>query len=90
MEINFSQQQATELNYGSVITFFNVDGTISSAYMIIKDTDGSDYRAVNLQTFEIGEFECSKSAMLDLLIRENGGLHYLIIPSEQVSIGKVE
>lgn len=90
MQINFNQQQATELNYGSVVTFFNVDGTVKSVYMITKDSDGCDYRAVNLQTFEITGYECSSSSMLDVLLRKNGGSHYLIIPSEQVSIGRVE
>ena len=91
MQINFKKtQQLQNVDYGSVVTFFNTDGTIHNAYLIIKDVDGTDYRALNLQTLIPTDWTGSAWRVFEDILDDNDKLTYEITPSEKVMVGKVD
>lgn len=63
MKLDF--ERSTEINlsdvsYSDVIIL--ADGSI---WLIIKDTDGCDFRGVNLETFELTSFQCSIEKLVE-------------------------
>lgn len=63
MKVEFEKSQEIDLSkvgYGDVIIL--ADGSI---WLIIKDTDGCDFRGVSLETFGLTSFQCSIETLVE-------------------------
>lgn len=66
MKINFGEiREYQTINYGDVV--ITEEG---NKYLIIKDDDGGDYRALNLETFVPTGVRCLLTDLLDTEVRE--------------------
>lgn len=63
MKIEFEKQQKINLdgvNYGDVLLLDD-----ESKWLVVKDVDGEDFRAINLETYEITEFQSSIENLIE-------------------------
>ena len=82
MKLEFEKSQKVNLNtvdYGDVLIVAD-----DSKWLIVRDEDGGDYRGVNLETYELTDYQSSIESLVEW---ELCGKVTRIIKSEDLVLG---